>query len=118
MRWRALLRSAFVVVVWLAALAGLIAIDPGSGLVYAIVGSLLTIAVGFVLNSFWVLPVPAVVAAVLIVPWYLASGDCYSCGDDGWSLVTWIAILLFVVPATVALGVGVVARTLVRGRRR
>jgi len=118
MRWRALLRGAAVIVVWVAALAGLIAIDPGSGLVYAIGGTLLTVAVGALLDTFWVLLVPLALGALVIVPAFLASGDCYSCGEDAsWALATWIVILLFVVPATVALGVGVVARRVARSLR-
>src|SRR3954453_13556326 len=115
MRWRALLRGAAVIVVWVAALAGLIAIDPGSGLVYAIGGTLLTVAVGALLDTFWVLLVPLAPGALVVVPAFLASGHCYGCGEDAsWAVATWIVILRFVAPATVVTGVGGGARPVAR----
>jgi hypothetical protein len=116
-RSRRFWRDVAVLVVWLAAVAAL-AIGDDSGIVYSVVGSILTIAVGAVIDRFWVLVVPTIVAALLIVPFYVASGDCFSCGDDGWNLVTWVAILVFVLPATVALGIGVLAGTVIRAARR
>src|SRR4051812_28888201 len=118
MRWKALLRGVVAIVLWAGALVALIAIDPGSGFVYAIGGTILTIALGALLDTLWLLLVPTVIGVLLIVPPYLASGDCFSCSDEGWNLATWIVILLFVVPATVALAAGIVGRRIARGRVR
>jgi hypothetical protein len=109
MRWRIVLLSG-----WIAALIGLVALSYDSGLPYAMGGTLVTIAVGVLVDRWWVGVVPAVVTLVLVGGIFLVIGGCdHECGgDDGLlSIVEWF-LLVFTLPGTVALLLGVVVRRL------
>ena len=97
MRWVALLRGVLVIAIWVA-------------------GAVLTVATGALLNSWWVLPVPLVIAVAVLPPLILSSDECFSCSDEGWNLVSWVTFLFFVVPATVTLALGVAGRRLAAPR--
>jgi hypothetical protein len=115
MRWWARLAKVLLVVLWVAALIGLLAVD-GSGTAYAAGGALLTVAVGAAVNTWWVVPVPALLAVAVIVPLAASDDECLSCSDEGWNLVSWITFLFFVLPAMVTLALGVAARRLSASR--
>jgi hypothetical protein len=111
MAWRIAL-----LVVWMAALAGLVAISHDEGLEYAVGGSVVTVAVGALVDRWWVGFVPAVVTLVLVGGIFLLIGGCDGeCGgDDGFiPIVLWF-LILFTAPATLALLAGVGARRIVR----
>jgi hypothetical protein len=115
MGWRIAL-----LVVWIAALVGLVAVSYDSGLPYAIGGAVVTIGVGALVDRWWVSAVPAVVTVVLVGGIFLLIGGCdEECGgDDGFfPIVEWF-LLLFTLPATGALLLGVGARRLSAGRER
>jgi hypothetical protein len=109
-----------VLLAWLLALAGLIALSPDDALPYAVGGVPLTIAVGALVDRWWVAAVPLVVSIVTIVGlWFLtgcaSDGDCG--GDDGFSTVTFTAVVTFLVPGTGLLLAGVSARRVLRRSR-
>jgi hypothetical protein len=115
MGWRIAL-----LVVWIAVLIGLVAISYDSGLPYAIGGAVVTIAVGALVDRWWAGAVPLLVTVVLLVGIFVVIGGCDGeCGgDDGFlPIVVWF-LLLFTLPATGALLLGVGARRLVRPGRR
>ena len=116
MRWWARLAKVALVVLWVGALVGLLAIDD-SGKAYAIGGALLTLALGAAVNSWWILPVPALLAVAVIVPLAATDDECFNCSDEGWNLVSWVTALFFVLPAMITLALGVAARRLAASRR-
>jgi hypothetical protein len=109
MGWRIAL-----LVVWIAALIGLVALSYDSGLPYALGGLLVTIGVGALVDRWWVGTVPVVVTVVLVAGIFLVAGGCdEDCGgDDGlFAIVEWF-LLVFTLPATAALLLGVGVRRL------
>src|SRR4051794_36863727 len=100
MGWRIAL-----LVAWIAALVGLVAVSYDSGLPYAIGGAVVTIGVGALVDRWWVGVVPAVVTLVIVVGIFALIGGCDDeCGgDDGlFPIAVWF-LLVFTLPATVAL---------------
>jgi hypothetical protein len=107
---------------WIAALVGLVAVSDEHGLVYVVGGALVTVAVGALVNRTWVGAVPALVTILVVGGIFLLIGGCDDeCGgDDGFvPIVEWF-LLVFTVPATVALLAGVGLRRLSApgGKRR
>jgi hypothetical protein len=114
MGWRIAL-----LVAWIAALVGLVALSTYSGLPYAIGGAIVTVGVGALLDRWWVGVVPTVVTIVLVVGIFALIGGCDDeCGgDDGFFPIVWWFLALFTLPATVALLLGVGLRRLAPARR-
>ena len=108
MRLWPLLRGILVVVLWAVAIAALaLSEDP---FVYGFGGALLTIGAGALLNSPWALTAPLAVAAVLIVPLAVTDDEGFGLYDDTYGTLIWATLVFFVLPATVALAIGVIAR--------
>jgi hypothetical protein len=109
MAWRIAL-----LVGWIVALAGLVAVSDDRGLVYIVGGLVVTVAVGALVDRWWVGAVPAVVTFLLVGGIFALIGGCDdSCGgDDGfWAIVEWF-LVVFTAPATAALLLGVGLRRL------
>jgi hypothetical protein len=117
MPWGRRLGTFVVIIAWLAGLIALFAIDH-SGKTYAIAGGLLTILVGALLNSWWIVAAPVVVAAAIVLAAAIAGQDCSDCSEEGFTVavVSWITLLLFALPATVALAAGIATRRLMAAR--
>jgi hypothetical protein len=98
-----------VLVVWSVAIVAL-AIGDDSGFVYAVAGGVLTIGVGALIDSLWVLLAPLVLATALLVPLAATDDEGFGLYDDTWGVVIFVALVYFVAPATVALGAGIAAR--------
>ena len=106
-----------IVLGWMAAVVGLVALPDGAFPTYAVGGAAVTVAAGALVDRWWVVSVPAIVTVLLVAGIFLLIGGCdEDCGgDDGfWAIVEWF-VLLFTLPATAAMAVGVGAR---RMRRR
>lgn len=98
---------------WVVVLGVFGALSPDDALVYAIGGVPLTIAVGWLVNRWWVGWVPLATSVILIAgAWFVtgcaSDGDCG--GDDGFSIVIYVTGLFFTLPATLLLLLGVAAR--------
>jgi hypothetical protein len=101
---------------WIAALVGLVAISHDQGLEYIVGGLAVTIAVGALIDRWWVGIAPAVVTVVLVGGIFALIGGCDSeCGgDDGFvPIVLWF-LIVFTAPATLALLAGVATRRMGR----
>jgi hypothetical protein len=111
MAWRIAL-----LVVWIAALAGLVAISDDKGLEYIVGGAIVTVAVGAAIDRWWVGFVPGIVTVVLVGGIFLLIGGCdQDCGgDDGFGAIVLWFLIVFTAPATLALLAGVGARRIVR----
>jgi hypothetical protein len=112
MAWRIAL-----LVGWIAALVGLVALPEGDdGAAYVLGGVPLTVAVGVLVDRWWVGWVPAAVTVLLVGGMFLLIGGCdKDCGgDDGFGAIVLWFMLLFTIPATFALWTGVAARRLGR----
>jgi hypothetical protein len=106
---------------WIAVLVGLVAASYDNGLLYAVGGTVVTVAVGAVIDRWWAGIVPAVVTVVLVAGIFALIGGCDDeCGgDDGFLPIVWWFLVLFTLPATGALLLGVGLRRLVpAGRER
>ena len=105
-----------VVVAWFGALTGLVALDSEATW-YTALGPPLTVLVGAIVNRGWVLLVPAAVSVVWIAI-VLAQPPCTDCsdGETPWQLAVYIITLLFTLPATAALGIGLAIRFFARKR--
>jgi hypothetical protein len=77
-------------------------------------GIALTVVAGLLLDTWWVLAVPAVVTLVGFVIRYASDPSCSDCGEDAYDLQLWITAILFTLPATALMAIGVGAR---RGAR-
>ena len=99
---------------WIGALYLLIRVDD-SGWGYLLGGTVVTVLVGALVNPWWILPAPLVFAAVVIVP---LAGDkpCIEGSSHCFGVASYIAAILFVIPATVLLAVGIGTRRLTAGR--
>jgi hypothetical protein len=107
-----------VLVAWLVGLLVLLRIGD-SGYAYVFGGALLTVAVGALVDRWWVLLAPALVTLVLIGLILATDPDCSSCAYEGSRyFALWLPTLLFGIPGVVAMAVGVGARRLVRRMRR
>jgi hypothetical protein len=118
MRFRRALWNAAVIAAWLGALLGASQLDQDDGMWYVGLGVPLTIVVGAVLGRWWAPVVPWVVTAVLFAVQYAMDPSCADCGEDDHQSMLVITMILFTIPATVALTVGVAARRLTRFFRR
>jgi hypothetical protein len=100
-----------LLVAWIGALAGLIALDE-EGVLYVLGGVPLSVAVGALVDRWWVTAVPTIVTVVLVGGMFALIGGCDGdCGgDDGFGAIALWFLLLFTIPASFALGTGVVAR--------
>jgi Na+/H+-dicarboxylate symporter len=115
MRFRRALWSAAVIAAWLGALLGASQLDQDGGMWYVGLGVPLTMLVGAVLGRWWVPVVPWVVTAVWLTAAYVSDPSCSDCADpDDLGGVFIIMLVLFTIPATVALAIGVAARRLTR----
>jgi hypothetical protein len=108
-----------VLVGWIGALAGLVSLSDGEGTLYATGGVPLTVAVGALIDRWWVGVAPLVVTVVLVGGIFALIGGCDGdCGgDDGFGAIVRWFVLLFTAPATVALLLGVGARRALRRSR-
>ena len=108
-----------VLVGWIGALAVLIALDD-DGSTYALGGLPLTVAVGALLDRWWVTAVPSIVTVVLVGGMFALIGGCDGeCGgDDGFGAIVLWFLLLFTIPASFAVATGVVIRRLGRFLRK
>jgi hypothetical protein len=105
-------------VAWLGALVGLALLDSGTAAPYVIGGVPLTIAVGALVDRFWVVLVPSMLEVVGLL-FYLAadllSTGCRDCSDwGGWGFVIIVSMMIFTLPATVALAIGLAGRGIAR----
>jgi hypothetical protein len=107
MAWRIAL-----LVVWVAALLGLAAISHDQGLEYIVGGLVITIAVGALVDRWWVGIVPFVTTLLLVGSIFILIGGCDGeCGgDDGFGPIVLWFLLVFTAPATIALLLGVAGR--------
>ena len=116
MPWRSPVVRVVVMILWVIALIALAVVN---GWLYAVGGTLLTIGVGALLDSPWILPIPLLLAAALIVPLALSDDEGFSLHDDTYGAVIPAVLLAFVLPATAALGGGIAGRrVLSRDRER
>ena len=107
-----------VLVAWLAALVWLVSVGSGEGLLYVWIGPPLTVAVGWLLDRWWVVAVPALATAVWLLITGGADDPCSSCYEDVRGLWVLLTLMFFTAPATAALALGVGARRLLRRLRR
>jgi hypothetical protein len=106
MRWGALARNGVVIAVWFGSLYALSATEPETDLAYAI-GFTVTILAGVLLARWWAVVVPLVAFAVLFGVAYLSDPSCTDCGEDPWDLQALYGVVFLVVPATLAMTLGV-----------
>jgi hypothetical protein len=121
-RLRAALWRIAVIVLWVAGLVGLAVLDTGTAIPYAFGGAALTIAVGALVDRYWVLWVPVGIHGlgllVVLVTNQITDG-CQDCADGGgWGLLILVGLLIFTLPATAALAIGLAGRRLARRRSR
>jgi hypothetical protein len=110
-----MVRRIALLVGWIGALAGLIALDD-DGSLYALGGVPLTVAVGALVDRWWVTAVPSIVTVLLVGGMFALIGGCDGdCGgDDGFGAIVLWFLLLFTIPASFALATGVVVRRIGR----
>jgi hypothetical protein len=117
MRDRAVLWRVALLLAWVGAIVGLVYLDSNEASWYIALGPPLTVAVGAVVNRWWVLwaPVPVTVAFVTIT--LATEGDCTgACSEPTeWQAAVFVTMLIFTLPAVAALGIGVGLRR--SGRR-
>src|SRR3954464_1971564 len=101
-----------VLVAWTAALVGLARISHDEGLEYMVGGLAVTIAVGALVDRWWVAAVPAAATVVLVGGIFAVIGGCG--GDDGFGAIVLWFLLVFTLPASFALVTGTIARRLSR----
>jgi hypothetical protein len=120
MRFQTALWNVAVIVVWLGGLVGLAALDTGTAIPYVFGGVALTIAAGALVNRYWVLWVPVGIHSLgLLVVFVtnLITDGCQDCSDGGgWGLLIFAGLLIFTIPATAALAIGLGGRRLARRR--
>ena len=113
MRFRAALGWVAVIAGWSGGLVLLAMAGSGDAVPYALGGTALTIAVGALVNRYWLLWVPWIilgVALVVLAVWSLLPGGDSRYEADGLGLLFLMGSLTFSIPATVALLVGVLGR--------
>src|SRR3954447_13709471 len=105
-----------VLVAWTAALVGLARISHDQGLEYIVGGLAVTIAVGALVDRWWVAAAPIAATVILVGGIFALIGGCDGdCGgDDGFGAIVRWFVLVFTAPATAALLVGVNARRALR----
>src|SRR2546423_924671 len=109
MRRRAVLWRVAVVVGWVGALVGLVALDPDEASWYIAAGAPLTVLVGAVVNRWWLTVVPYAMALALIAIGLVAGSTCAGCEqEDDVALWITVALAVFPVPAARAFAVGLV----------
>ena len=111
MAWRVAL-----VVGWMAAIVGLVALPGNPYLTYGVLGALVTVAAGALADRWWMAAVPGIVTVLLVGGMFLLIGGCDDdCGgDDGFFAIAKWFLLLFTLPATAAMALGVAGRRLAR----
>jgi hypothetical protein len=114
MRSRAALWRVVVVVVWLGAMAGSIALEYPLALAVAVPATLLA---GALLGSWWATGVPLAAFAVVFAIAVAQDPSCSECGEDPWNLQL-VYGMVVVVPATALMAIGVGARQAARAARR
>src|SRR3954466_1323969 len=109
-----------VLVGWIAALVGLARISHDQGLESIVGGLAVTIAVGALVDRWWVAAVPAAATVILVGGIFALIGGCDGdCGgDDGFGAIVLWFLLVFTLPASFALVTGTIARRLSRLLRR
>lgn len=105
-----------VLVGWIGGLVGLVALSDDDGTLYVAGGVPLTVAVGALIDRWWVGFAPWVVTVVLVGGIFALIGGCDGdCGgDDGFGAIVLWFLLLFTIPASSALAAGVLTRRLGR----
>src|SRR3954451_17686907 len=101
-----------VLVGWIAALVGLARISHDEGLEYMVGGLAVTIAVGALVDQWWVAAVPVAATVILVGGIFALIGGCDGdCGgDDGFGAIVLWFLLVFTLPSTAALLLGVLVR--------
>jgi hypothetical protein len=100
-----------LLIAWAVALLLLAVVDVWA---YVVLGAVLTVAVGAWIERTWILGVPLGWAIVALLPLAL-SDENLGWYDDTWAAVVPTTLFVFVVPATIAFGLGIALR---RARRR
>ena len=107
-----------VLLAWLGAGVGLIALEPDGGTWYIAAGIPLTLLVGALLDRWWVPAVPfGTVATIGILSLVLGSGYADGADGDETSLVLTVLLVVFAIPASALLAVGIGLRRLLRPSR-
>jgi hypothetical protein len=98
-----------------APLAGAILLDQNDATWYVVLGVPLTLIAGALLDRWWAALVPWVLTAILLAVWYVTDPTCSDCAEESdRGLQVFITVILFAVPATVAMAIGVLARRVTR----
>ena len=103
-----------MVVGWLGAMAGAIALDYPLALAVAIPATLLA---GALLGSWWAVAVPFAAFAVVFAIAIARDPSCSECGEDPWN-IQFVYGLFVVVPASVLMAIGVGVRQAAKAARR
>lgn len=106
-----------VLVAWLGALYGLATVYDDDVTPYLWAGAPLTVAVGALLDRWWVVVTPALVTAVLFAIEYASDPSCANCGEDTHGLLFIFLLAFFAVPGTIALALGIGVRRFTRFMR-
>ena len=117
---RAVLWRIAVIVAWAAAIVGLVLVDPDQWTWYVVLGLPLTVLAGSIVNRWWVLIAPLVVTVLVTVISLATEGDCTGgCSEPTpWQETFFVLGILFTLPATVALGIGIGLRRIRKPERR
>jgi hypothetical protein len=115
MRGREALWRGAVVLAWVGGLWAMVAIDDDLSLAGGIA---LTVVAGILLDTWWVFAVPAVVTLVGFAIRYASDPSCSDCGEDPYDMQLYITAILFTLPATALMAIGVGARRAARLARR
>jgi hypothetical protein len=79
---------------------------------------LATISFGYAIRRWWALGLPAGLVAIGLLVDYLKDPSCGKCGeDDSWAVLVFLAVLVGVLPLTLAMLVGVTLGKLAARRR-
>jgi hypothetical protein len=114
MRLRRALWYPAVIAVWIGGLVGAVALDQNDWTWYFAGGVPLTIVAGALLDRWWASLVPWVLTVILFAVAFVSNPGCSDCGEDSYGLQLVYMMILFTVPATVAMALGVAARRLTR----
>ncbi|HEY0630602.1 MAG TPA: hypothetical protein VGC98_00990 [Thermoleophilaceae bacterium] len=107
-----------VLVGWLGALVGLVALEPDEATWYVAAGIPLTVLVGALVDRWWVTAVPYGILATLGVLSLVLGSGCPDCSDgDERPLIIWVVLVTFATPASTVLAIGVVFRRVWRPSR-
>jgi hypothetical protein len=103
-----------VLLAWVGAVVGLALLEPDSATLYVWLGPPLTVAVGALVDRWWALLTPVAATAGYLAVLAVQDPSCSSCGEDDYWTLAAIWSIIFTVPAVLALGTGIGARSLTR----